>query len=339
MTAPQTYLRTNQYKIPRGRVALSRRRDDGTYEGFQFFGNCPAFTLSVETENYQHTNSEGGLSDVDLDVPIRVTRTSNITCDNVNVANMATWLGATVSSFTQNVDPVTGEVHGVLADRTYQLGEDQNESGVRNVGSVTVALGADNRANNAEVAKGDVVVPAVSNGHIYVYTVAGVSANAPPTLPTDGTTVADGTATLLDLGEISALVAGVDYVIDNDLGLLSTPVAGKIGAAAAKGYAAMGATAKSWGGIPLEVGYTPAANTRVQIRAGNTSSVRGKLKFFADNIVGEQQDVLIPDVTLSPSGELPFVSNTNEAATMEFLAGISLLNNQTTPVLVENRGA
>src|SRR5690606_18966507 len=140
--------------------AFSRRREDGTYEGFRFFGNCPAFTLQVETENYQHTNSEGGLNEVDLDVPISVTRTSNITVDNLSNENQAIWLGANVTAFAQAVTPVTNEAFNVLADRTYQLGEAQNASGVRDVVSVTVTGPATARANDTVYAVGDVFVPA-----------------------------------------------------------------------------------------------------------------------------------------------------------------------------------
>lgn len=338
MAAPNTYTRVNEYKIPRGRPAFSRRRDDGSYEGYRFFGNCPAFTLTVETENYQHTNSEGGLNEIDLDVPISVTRTSNITVDNLSNENLSIWLGAAVTPFTQSVTPVTDEALSVFPNRTYQLGENQNASGVRSIGSVSLALAAVTRANSTAYARGTVFVPATPNNHLYLVTVAGTSDAAPPTFPTNGGTVADGTATLLDLGTIDSLVSGTDYTFDLPLGLVSFPVAGKIGAAAQKAITALGLDGPAWAGIPVTVDYTPAANTRTQIRTGSSTSVRGRLKFFADNPYGTDQDVLIPDCTLSPSGELPFIGE-GEVATMEFAVGISLLNNTTPAVIVEDRGA
>ncbi|TXH56550.1 MAG: hypothetical protein E6Q97_06130 [Desulfurellales bacterium] len=338
MAAPNTYTRVNEYKIPRGRPAFSRRRDDGTYEGYRFFGNCPAFTLAVETENYQHTNSEGGLNEVDLDVPISVTRTSNVTVDNISNDNLAIWLGAGITLFDQVVTPVTNEAISVLANRTYQLGEAQNESGVRDVGSVTVTVGGTTRANSTAYAKGVVLIPSTPNNHAYLVTVAGTSDAAPPTFPTDGSDVADGTATLLDLGVISTLTYGTDYIVDTALGLVSTPVAGKVGAAAAVGYAAMGEDANDWAGLPILANYTPAANVRTQIRTGSATSVRGRLKFFADNPYGTQQDVLIPDCTIAPSGELPFIGE-GEVASIEFAVGISLLNSTTPAVIIEDRGS
>lgn len=338
MTAPSTYTRTNQYKIPRGQPAFSRRRTDGTYEGYEFFGNCPEFTLEVETENYQHVNSEGGLQVVDLDVPIKVTRTSNITVDNLSNANFAKWMAASISTFAQAVTPVTNESIKVLADRTYQLGEAQNESGVRDITAVTVTVTGTTRANSTAYTKGTVILPATPNTHAYLVTVAGTSAASIPTFPTNGTTVADGTATLLDLGIITSLVSGTDYVIDDTLGLFSTPVLGKIGAAAYTAWVAMGADADDWLGLPCLANYTPSANSRTQIRAGDVSTLRGKLKFFADNPYGENQDVLIPDCTMAPSGPLPFIGE-GEAASITFAIGISILNNATPPVIIEDRGS
>lgn len=339
MAAPNTYLRQNIYKIPKGRPAFSRRLADGSYEGYRFFGNCPQFDLEVETENYQHPNSEGGLEVIDLDVPIRVTRTSNIAVDNLSIDNLAVWLSAGVSDFTQNTVAVVGEAISVRADRTYQLGEVQNPSGVRNVGSVVATVGGTTRANEVAVTRGQILLPATPNDHAYLVTVSGITDDTPPTFPTNGGTVVDGTATLLDLGIITSLVAGTDYVVDGPLGLISTPVAGKIGAAAAKAVNALGADATNWTGLPILVDYTPGANTRKQIRAGEaTTTLRGKLKFFADNPYGEDQDVLIPECTIGPSGPLPFIG-AGEAASITFTVGIGILNNQTPPVIIENRGS
>lgn len=337
MAAPTTYTRTNEYKIPRGRPAFSRRREDGSYEGYRFFGNCPAFTLTVETENFQHINSEGGLNEVDLDVPISVTRSSNITVDNLSHENQAVWLGAAISSFVQDLTPITDESIKVLADRTYQLGEAQDLTGVRSVTVGTVSVTGTTRANSTAYAKGVVLIPATPNDHAYLVTVAGTSHSSPPTFPTDGTTVADGTCTLLDLGVITSLVAGTDYATDGTLGLFSTPVAGKIGAAANKAYIAMGDDAATWAGLNVLVDYTLSANTRTQIRTGSSAAVRGRLKFFADNPYGEQQDVLIPDCTLAPSGEQAFIAE-GEVTSMEFAVGISILNSTTPAVILEDRG-
>lgn len=57
------------------------------------------------------------------------------------------------------------------------------------------------RANSTAYALGDIIRPAATNGFLYMVSVAGTSAAAPPAFPTVlGTTVADGTATLECIG-------------------------------------------------------------------------------------------------------------------------------------------
>ena len=69
------------------------------------------------------------------------------------------------------------------------------------------------RANSTAYALGDFYKPAIANGHYYKVTVAGTSAGAPPTFPTDGTTVADGTATVQDMGLIAYPTDGSYYQV------------------------------------------------------------------------------------------------------------------------------
>lgn len=335
--ALKTYTKENKYKIARGDVMISIRRADGTYEGFRLFGNCPAFTLSVETENYQHTNSQAGIGVVDLDVPISVTRSSNITVDNLDNDNIGLFLGSTPITFNQSSGSVAAEaVLAIAPERAYQLGLDQNIAGVRNVTSVVPTVNATARANSTAYTKGQIYKPAVANDHIYACTVAGTSAASPPTFTTDGTTFADGTATFIDLGAISALAADTDYIVDGPNGLLSIPVGGKLASACNAGVTAGLVDADTGAplfSINLAVAYTRPANKRQEIKAGATASLRCKIMFKANNAYGENQDVLIPDCTLAPSGELAMIGE-NEASSVEFALGINILDSTTPPVMI-----
>lgn len=335
MAAPSTYTRSNVYKIPKGQVAFQLRRADGSFEGMRFLGNCPAFDLSVETENYQHTNSEGGLNTIDLDVPISVTRASSITVDNMSNDNLAVFIAGTIEDFTQDTTAVTNEaITGYQASRTYQLGESQSVSGVRNIGSVTVEFSAATRANSTAYAAGTVVFPTTSNTHAYLCTVAGTSGASEPTYNVAGSTHTDGTATFKDLGVVTGLTADTDYVVDTTLGLVSVQPTGKLASAYAAAKTALGSEPT----LALSVDYTPGANTRTQIKTGSAGSVEGRIRFLADNPYGDQQDVCIPLCTLKPSGTLPFVGE-GEVAAITFDVGISLLNNSTPAVIIEDRGA
>ena len=332
-----TYTRVNKYKIPRGTPGIEVRRADGSYEGIRWFGNTPAFDLQVESENYQHTSSESGLNQIDLDVPISITRTSNITIDNLDNDNIAMFLGAETATFIQTSATVTDEaILGVQADRSYQLGRSLTLAGVRGVSAVSVESNQAARANSTAYDVGDIYAPATPNNHIYACTVAGTSAGTPPTFTTDGTTFADGTATFIDLGTVNALASGTDFIVDADAGLVSFPAAGKLGACYNAAIAA-GLDDEDFR-INALCDYTRAANSRVQIEAGGTAALRGRLTFKADNAYGENQDVVIPDCTLSPTGTLPFVG-ANEAASMQFTVGISILDSNTPPVIIVGAAA
>jgi hypothetical protein len=323
---------TNTYKVGRGSLLFNRRRDDGTYEGFRRLGNAPGFTVSVESENITHESSESGLAERDLDTLLRLTRTGTITLDNLSADNLAIFLGADASTVTQASSPVTGEaITKVRSDRAYQLGT--TLVGVRNVSSVTVTVSATARANSTAYTVGQIYVPATPNNHLYICTVAGTSAASPPTFTTDGTTFTDGTATFKDVGTINSLTAGTDYLLDATLGLVSIPTTGKIATAYANALAAVTSGDFS---LNLAVDYTPAATTWAQVATGAASAVRGRLHFVSNNPIGSQEDILIPDATLAPNGELPFIT-ADEVAAVELTVGINKLDSNTAALYVNGR--
>lgn len=334
--ALKTYTQTNKYKIARGDIMIAVRREDDSYDGFRLFGNTPGFTLSVETENYQHENSQSGIGVIDLDVPIKVTRTSNITADNLDNDNIGLFLGSTPTVFNQTAATVTDEaINGVRPERAYLLGVSLNIAGVRNITAVSAEISAAARANSTPYAVGAIYQPATSNNHIYACTVAGTSAGSLPTFTTDGTTYSDGTATFIDLGVINSLTADTDYIIDGPNGLISIPAAGKIASAYNAGIDAglVDSEGRATFSLNLSVDYTRPANKRQEIKAGTGASLRCRLLFKAANVKGENQDVMIPDCTLSPSGELAFIGE-NEVSSVEFAVGINILNSTTPPVII-----
>lgn len=80
-------------------------------------------------------------------------------------------------------------------------------------------------------------------------------------------------------------VAGTDYEVDLDLGLITI----------LEGSAAIGGD--------IEVTYNTTASTRSQIRAGQ-QSVEGELKFVSFNALGADSDTTIPRASLTPNGDL-----------------------------------
>jgi len=131
---------TNEYHIPRGRVYFDPANPNtGLLTGESPFGNCPGFTIAIETEKANHYSSESGLRQKDASTTVEVSRTATVTVDNISVDNLARYLSGTVETVEQNADPVVDEAITVLKDRIYQVGRSSsNPAGARNITAVAV---------------------------------------------------------------------------------------------------------------------------------------------------------------------------------------------------------
>lgn len=130
----------NSYTIPRGRVFFNPI-DPATDEplGEIYMGNCPGFTISIETEKAEHFSSETGLRQKDASVLLEVKRNGKQTCDNMSHRNRALFLSGTSGTITQTAGTVTGETLNVLPGRYYNLGlSAAAPTGVRMVSAVSV---------------------------------------------------------------------------------------------------------------------------------------------------------------------------------------------------------
>lgn len=81
-------------------------------------------------------------------------------------------------------------------------------------------------------------------------------------------------------------VEGTDYTLDAELGRITF----------LEGGAADGTKL-------VEVDYTPTANTRKRIVTGASASIEVAVRFISTNPRGPKRDILLPKVTLSPSGD------------------------------------
>lgn len=332
--AVSVYTKSNEYSVPRGLVGFQERISDGVYEGIVWFGDVSAQTVSIETDNLTHESHEGGIGQQDLDTPIRIRRTGSLTVDNANATNIASFFGATVSTHTQASTPVSNElIRHVKPGRSWVLGNTSGGLRVRSVSSVSVDFKATARANSTAYTAGQIYVPATPNDHAYICTVAGTSDSSPPTFNTSGSTHTDGTATFKDLGVITSLAAGTDYILDATRALVSVEVTGKLADAYDSAVAAVGSGNFE---LQVEVDYTPAATTWTKIETGSVATKRGKLWIEQDNPFGTNQQLVIPDCTLAPSGELSFIASDDAISTMEFAVGINILNS-TTPAMRVDR--
>lgn len=96
-----------------------------------------------------------------------------------------------------------------------------------------------------------------------------------------------------DETDTTTYVAGTDYKLHAEIGLLEILEGGTISEET------------------LHVDYTPATETRSRVASHNNSPREGELRFYADNTDGDASDVFIPEVRLTPDGELALKGRDN----------------------------
>lgn len=128
----------SNYTIPKGKIYF----DDGS--GEEYLGNTPGADLGIESTTLDHYSAESGIREKDDSALVEITRKLSITADDISTANWARFIIGTVGSKAQAAVAVVDEsVGAVKQGRHYQMGVAAgNPSGVRDVGSVTVKVGA-----------------------------------------------------------------------------------------------------------------------------------------------------------------------------------------------------
>lgn len=107
--------------------------------------------------------------------------------------------------------------------------------------------------------------------------------------------------TVKNQGGTTTYVAGEDYNVDPETGRVQIIEGGDI-------------TSDS----VVQFGYTPVAAAFERVKSGGKSELSGALRVVSDNATGGNRDWYLPKVTLTPSGDLPLISEGTDVATMEF---------------------
>ena len=202
----------NEYTIPRGRVffnPLNEATDE--YQGEIYLGNCPSFTISIETEKAEHYSSETGLREKDASVLVEVKRNGSITCDNMNSANVALFISGSTGEVSQASGSVTDEAIAVMPGRYYQLGLSAlTPVGARLVSSVIVK---DNTGATTYAAGTDYVLDA-DKGRLQILAAGAITAGTVKVSYTRGAAKWSG----IRSGSAGELIGALRVVSDNATG-------------------------------------------------------------------------------------------------------------------------
>lgn len=196
----------SNYTIPKGKMYF----DDGN--GEEYLGNTPESSLSIESTSLDHYSAESGIREKDDTALVEINRNLAIVADDITVGNWARFIIGAASVRTQANTPVVDESLGAVKQgRYYQLGAlVANPSGVRDVGSVSVKVGASTKTLTT-----DYTVD-LTLGRVYIVPGGGIADN--DVVLASYTPVA-GTREQVISASSAAVAGAVRFVADNPKGV------------------------------------------------------------------------------------------------------------------------
>lgn len=309
-TAPNT----DNYTLGKG-VVFFDQLISGAYQGERDLGNAPVFTFNIALEKLEHYSSRGGLKAKDKEIISQITPGLAFTLDEVNKENLSLLTLGDVSTVTQTAGSVAAEVV------TAHLGK-RTDLGYRGVICWTLPYD-DSAADNVIFVVGEtvtgaggatgVVLAITGTATAGILTIArtnttdyvddevltGGGSGSADVDSTTGGTLATGTPLILvqDDADTVTYTAGTDYEIDitlsdDDIGRINVLEGGSI-------------TDEE----VLHITYQYAGLTYTNISAFANTQVVGKLRFVSDNPAGNQQELMVWSVSLTPSGDTAMIGD------------------------------
>lgn len=302
---------TDNYTLGKGIVYFDQLVNS-VYQGELDLGNAPAFTFNIAIEKLEHYSSRGGLKAKDKEIISQMTPSLAFTLDEINKENLALLTLADINEVNQAVGAAAAEVV------TAHLGK-RTELDYRSVtcwtlpydgGSVIfvegeVITGAGGATGIVLSITGDAtsgtLVIGRTNATDYIQdeaiTGSGSGAAVVNSL-TGGTTVATNPTILVqDDSDTTTYTAGTDYTIlsaskDDSVGRIKVLAGGAITDLEV-----------------LHITYGYSDYDYYEIQAFANTQVIGKLRFVSDNPAGDDQEVLVWSVSLTPSGDTAFIGD------------------------------
>lgn len=131
---------TPNYTLGRGKVYFSRFVSAQTPGAWRYIGNTPEFNLTVDSEDLEHFSSDQGIRELDDSVPLQVTRSGTLVCDDIQAENVALFFFGSTSVLTTSALATQSEnFNTVQQNEFYQIGVTaSNPVGIRGISNVSV---------------------------------------------------------------------------------------------------------------------------------------------------------------------------------------------------------
>lgn len=308
-TAPNT----DNYTLGKG-VVFFDQLVSSVYQGERDLGNAPAFTFNIALEKLEHYSSRGGLKAKDKEIISQITPGLAFTLDEINKENLALLTLGNTTTVTQALGSADAEVVTApvvlgnrvdLANRAIISHTLPYDGGtvIFVVGEVVTGAGGATGvvvSVTGTAATGTLVV-ARTNTTDFVddEAITGDGSGAAEVASATGGTQNTSTPGILvqDSTDTTTYVSGTDYEVDitlsdDDIGRIRIIEDGSITA-----------------GETLHVTYQYDAMTYTNIAMFANTQVVGKLRFVSDNPAGNQQELEVWSVSLTPSGDTAMIGD------------------------------
>jgi len=307
---------TDNYTLGKG-VVFFDQLVSGAYQGERDLGNAPAFTFNIALEKLEHYSSRGGLKAKDKEIISQITPGLAFTLDEVNKENLGLLTLGDITTVTQTAGSVVAEVvdapaildnridlafRGVIcwvlpyddsaADNSlFVVGE--TVTGAGGATGVVLAVTGDATSGTLTIARTN------TTAFVDDEALTGSATGAAEVNSATGGSLATGTPLVLvqDSTDTTTYVAGTDYSIDTTL---SDDSIGRMKILAGGSITA---------GEELHITYQYAGLTYSNISAFANTQVVGKLRFVSDNPAGNQQELEVWSVSLTPSGDTAMIGD------------------------------
>jgi hypothetical protein len=322
------------------------------YQGERYLGNTPGLTMNSTYQNLDHYNSDEGLRIKDASVQLQLDRSGSLTCDNINIDNLAMMFGNGLQTAAQVSFTGAAEVITVQKGLYYQMGRtDDIPDGIRLITNLVLT---DNSGDHASgtltfTAQPDPADTVTINGQAITF-VAGSPAANEVQIGANTTVTAQGLAALINAAPQTFRMASTGAAAVLTLTAIASGTGGNALTLAISGtYPAISAGTLLGGTASLvivqngnitvdldrarvyvrddaatildddeiEFVYDISAGSRYVVVDQN-DVVEGGLRFIADNAIGDNRDYFWPRVRLTPTGEFALKGDTWQQMTMNF---------------------
>ncbi len=229
---------TKNIKVGKGRVHFAQYDNQGVLGDYKLLGNCPGFTINIETEQLDHFSSLRNIREKDKSIITQINRSGSITCDEISPTVLSYFLQGNIQNIASASATITNELHenvepGVMIQLGYSITKPLGNKNIDPLslvvtdvaGTTTYALGTDYIITSAELGLISIPLTTTITGNIHVdydidASTSEVIASGVNPLNVAILFIADD-AGALDVDKVHVFMPYVTVRPEGDLGLIS----------------------------------------------------------------------------------------------------------------------